>query len=172
MQPLIYVDLDGVLVDLVKGLSAKVGKQLSYERKDEFNEAFYDTINSLTPAQSAQFWAKLPPSNDCEKIWNAVKYYKPRILSSVSGKLGAVYGKELWCWTNLQINSDYVYLSEYSADKKLYASPKSLLIDDYKRNIEEWRYAGGTAIHHKDADSTIQQFNEYIEQNWKYKPTI
>jgi FMN phosphatase YigB (HAD superfamily) len=168
MQPIIFVDMDGVLVDLVKGLSERVGKELSYSRKEEFNTEFYNFINNVDRAHAAQFWSKLPPTPDCEKIWNAVKGYKAKILTSVSGKIGAVYGKELWCWTNLGINSDYVYCSEKSYKKQLYASKNSLLIDDYSENIEQWRNAGGTAIHHVDADSTIQQFKDYISKTWKY----
>jgi hypothetical protein len=168
MQPIIFVDMDGVLVDLISGLSAKVGKQLSIERKDEFNTEFYKLIESMDIKYAAEFWRNLPQTEDCMKIWNAVKPYKPKILTSVSEHLGGVYGKELWCFTNLGINSDYVYCSHKSCDKKLYASPKSLLIDDYGQNIKDWQEAGGTAIHHIDADSTIQQFQDYIKKEWKY----
>lgn len=168
MQPLIFVDLDGVLVDLVAGLSEKVGKQLSQERTDEFTETFYSTIQNMNRAQVAQFYSKLPPTKDCMKIWDAVKGYKAKILTSVSKTVGAIYGKELWCCTNLGIVSDYVYCSYDSNEKQYYASPKSLLIDDYKRNIDQWKAAGGTAIHHVDADSTIQQVREFLEKNWKY----
>ena len=170
MQPIIFVDLDGVLVDLVKGLSDKVGKPLSPERTQEFSDAFYGLLNSTTGIELAQFYSKLPKTADCMKIWNAVKGYKPKILTSVSKTKHAVYGKELWCWTNLSITSDYVYCSYDSNEKQLYASPKSLLIDDYERNINQWKERGGAAIHHKDADSTISQLNEYLKENWKYGP--
>jgi hypothetical protein len=168
MQPIVFVDLDGVLVDLLSGLSKAVGKELSLDRKEEFNEEFYKFINGMDVAFAAQFWAKLPPSKDCEKIWNTVKYYKPKILTSVSNHKGGVYGKELWCYTNLGITSDYVYCSRKSSEKQLFASKMSLLIDDYDKNVEDWRNAGGTAIHHVDADSTIQQFKDYIKENWHY----
>jgi FMN phosphatase YigB (HAD superfamily) len=168
VQPLIFVDLDGVLVDLATGLSEKAGKQLSQERTQEFTETFYSTIAKMNRAQVAQFYSKLPQTKDCMKLWNAFKPYKPKILTSVSKTVGAIYGKELWCWTNLGIVSDYVYCSYDSSEKQYYASPRSLLIDDYKRNIDQWQAAGGTAIHHVDADSTIQQFNAFLEKTWKY----
>jgi hypothetical protein len=168
MQPIVYVDLDGVLVDLVSGLSKAVGKELSLDRKAEFTEEFYKFINSMDVKYVAEFWRDLPQTKDCEKIWNTVKYYKPKILTSVSDNVGGVYGKELWCFTNLGITSDYVYCSRKSYEKKNYASKMSLLIDDYDKNIEQWREAGGTAIHHTDTDSTIQQFNEFIKKTWRY----
>jgi len=166
MQPLIFVDLDGVLVDLVGGLAERLGKDLS--DREIFNQEYRKFIKETNPWALSQFWAKLPQTKDCEKLWNAFKGYKPLILSSVSNCINAVYGKELWCFTNLEIPSDRVFLSQNSADKALYASPKSLLIDDYDKNIERFRAAGGMAIHHTDTDKTIDLFNRFIENNWIY----
>ena len=39
--------------------------------------------------------------------------------------------------------------------KKNYSNAKSLLIDDTEQNINQWREAGGVAIHHKDVISTL-----------------
>ena len=39
--------------------------------------------------------------------------------------------------------------------KKNYSNAKSLLIDDTEQNIDQWREAGGVAIHHKDVISTL-----------------
>jgi len=166
MQPLIFIDLDGVLVDLVGGLSEKLGKDLS--DRNVFNFEFRKFTKETQPWALSQFWAKLPPTPDCERLWNAFKGYKPLILTSVSGCVNAVYGKELWCWTNLGIPSDRVFLSQNSADKTLYASKKSLLIDDFDKNINRFREAGGMAIHHTDTDNTIKLFNNYVEKNWIY----
>lgn len=166
MQPLIFVDLDGVLVDLAGGLSKRLGKDLS--DKDVFDFEFRKFIKETHPFALSQFWAKLPPTKDCEKLWKAFKSYKPLILTSVSGCINTVYGKELWCFTNLAIPSDRVFLSQNSKDKALYASPKSLLIDDFDKNIQRFRDAGGMAIHHTDADKTIELFNSFVEKNWVY----
>lgn len=169
MQPLIFVDLDGVLVDLVGGLSQRVGKDLT--DRNLFELEYRKFVKETEPWALSQFWSKLPPTPDCEKLWSAFKGYKPLILSSVSGCINAVYGKELWCWTNLGIPSDRVFLSQKSPDKALYASKKSLLIDDYEKNIIGFREAGGMAIHHKNADETIELFNKFVENNWIYPIT-
>ena len=166
MQPMIFVDLDGVLVNLVGGLEKRLGKDLS--DRHEFDKEYRKFVKETHPFALSQFWAKLPPTKDCEKLWNAFKSYKPLILSSVSGCVNAVYGKELWCFTNLAIQSDRVFLSQNSADKAFYASPKSLLIDDFEKNIERFRAAGGMAIHHTNTDNTIELFNRFIENNWIY----
>jgi FMN phosphatase YigB (HAD superfamily) len=163
---MIFVDLDGVLVDLVGGLEKRIGKDLS--DRNDFNKEYSKFAKETHPFALSQFWAKLPPTKDCEKLWNVFKSYKPLILSSVSGCINAVYGKELWCFTNLAIQSDRVFLSQNSKDKELYASAKSLLIDDYDKNVERFRNAGGMAIHHTDTDKTIDLFLRFIENNWIY----
>jgi hypothetical protein len=168
MQPMIFVDLDGVLVDLVKGLGNKIGKELTAERSDEFLQEYKKFINSTSAWDLSQFYAKLPPTADCERLWNAFKGYKPLILSACSSKTPIVYGKELWCFTHLAIQSDRVFLTQKSFDKALYASKKSLLIDDFDKNIEKFREAGGMGIHHRNADETIELFNKFIENNWIY----
>lgn len=168
MQPIIFVDLDGVLVDLVSGLSERVGRQLSVERTAEFAEAFRSEISGMARNDVAEFYANLPQTRDCGRIWAAVKGYKPKILTSVSRNPGAAYGKEIWCFRNLGIPSDLVYCSWESAEKRLYASPKALLIDDYDRNCREWVEAGGSAILHQDADSTILALDHFLRMTWKY----
>ena len=38
--------------------------------------------------------------------------------------------------------------------------PEDILIDDYAKNIREWQAAGGTAILHTSAESTLEQLKE------------
>ena len=168
MQPIIFVDLDGVLVDLWAGLEERLNKKIPFDNKKLFTEEFYKFIETLTPAELTQFWVKLPPTADCFRIWNAVKPYKALILTSVTNHQSSIYGKEIWCKNNLNIFSDRIYCSAKSTDKKNYASKNSILIDDFIDNVVEWREAGGIAIHHQDADDTIRQIKDYISKLWKY----
>ena len=39
--------------------------------------------------------------------------------------------------------------------KKMWADPQSIIIDDTESVIDDWRKAGGIAIHHRDALTTI-----------------
>jgi hypothetical protein len=45
----------------------------------------------------------------------------------------------------------------------LYATPESVIIDDTYSVIEDWRKAGGIAIHHKDAKSTIAELHSLLK---------
>ena len=46
--------------------------------------------------------------------------------------------------------------------KYKFATPDSIIIDDTLSVIEDWRNAGGIAIWHKDALSTISQLKMYL----------
>ena len=46
--------------------------------------------------------------------------------------------------------------------KYKYATPNSIIIDDTYSVIEDWNKAGGIAIWHKDALSTINQLKMYV----------
>ena len=168
MQPIIFMDLDGVLVDLRKGLSEKVGKKLDFIHSDEFVTIFKNYVHNLSFGHAVQFWAELPPTEGYLELWQSVKYYKPLILTSVSNKLPAIYGKELWCRKYLEIDSSRIFCSKNSKEKKYYASKKSLLVDDFIDNVEEFVAAGGSAIHHVETASTIEQINSFIQKHSLY----
>ena len=48
------------------------------------------------------------------------------------------------------------------SEKKALAKPGAILVDDMPPNCEEWNAAGGTAILHKDALSTIKILRELL----------
>lgn len=168
MQPIIFMDLDGVLVDLKKGLGDRINKNLENASPKEFTTEFHSFINKLNYYETVEFWADLPETPDCAELWSSVKFYKPLILTSVSGVIPAIYGKQLWCYRHLDLPSSRVFCSKNSKEKKYYASQKSLLIDDFVDNIQEFREAGGTAIHHTNTASTIHEIQQFIEKHWLY----
>ena len=51
-------------------------------------------------------------------------------------------------------------LLEYSNNKRKYAGPNCILIDDRDRNIEQWISSGGIGILHKDYDTTISELEK------------
>lgn len=53
-----------------------------------------------------------------------------------------------------------VHFGPYSADKWKHCRPGDILIDDRLSNIEDWRKAGGIAIHHKNIDATLYELSK------------
>ena len=150
---IIYCDMDGVLVDFEKGYSDLTNTKpaKSFNGKAEF----WEPISKA----GAQWWANLPWMNDGQELWRYIKKYKPNILSAPSQDPSSIVGKEAWLKMNLQNSFKKAYFYN-RANKKLFAGPNRILIDDMKQTIDEWNNAGGVGIFHTSAADTISQLKK------------
>jgi hypothetical protein len=154
-KQVIYVDLDGVLVNFepeVKKLTHGIG--LDDFIKTEGRPKLWELINF----KGSEWWANLPWTPDGSLLWNAIKFKNPTILTSGSvrncGALAA-NGKRKWVYKHLGgINT---IIADSSSHKKKHAGRGNVLIDDYSKNIEEWNSKGGIGIQHKNAADTLEQ---------------
>jgi hypothetical protein len=64
-----------------------------------------------------------------------------------------------WAMRNTNIPRDRINLVMRS-EKKNYASPGSILIDDYDKNTKEFNQRGGTGITFKSASQTIAELKK------------
>ena len=94
---------------------------------------------------------------DGKEYWDYIKKYNPKLLSSPSKENESRLGKRIWA--KRKMPGTKVILA-YSYNKKNYADGNSILIDDMKKNIDQWRAAGGIGILHTDAASTIAQLKK------------
>ena len=64
-------------------------------------------------------------------------------------------------YQHFNFTSDKVIVVDESSTKQRFSKPGSLLVDDFERNIREWRLQGGTAIHFdsEKGDSFEELFN-------------
>ena len=69
----------------------------------------------------------------------------------------AFYDKIVWAQTYYP--GIPVHFGPYSFDKWRHCQPGDILLDDRPSNIEEWRVAGGIAIHHTDIDATMYELS-------------
>lgn len=70
----------------------------------------------------------------------------------------AFYDKVLWAKTYFP--EIPVHFGPYSIDKWRHCNPGDILIDDRISNIDEWRAAGGIAIHHTAIDTTLFELSK------------
>ena len=166
MQPIIFVDMDGVLVDLKQGLSNLLDQDLTQLPLEEWNKHFYSFSDGLNSSDLTDFYACLPPMKGYETLWKSLDKYNPLILTSISKRNPVMLGKKIWCQEYLNLGPDKIYFSRNSGQKKEFASKMSILIDDSESNIVEWREAGGTAIHHISVGETIKTFENLITTLW------
>lgn len=145
----IYCDADGVLTDFngrfeyFYGISPK-----EYEEKNgkgKFWEAIDDKIG-------VDFWSKMSWMPEGKKLWGYIKKYNPYILSAPSRNYVSRHGKKIWVQNNIPGTKLILASRE---NKKNYAHKNHILIDDMKKNIDEWVFAGGVGIQFISTEQVI-----------------
>lgn len=120
------------------------------------------------------FWEKIPPMKDFKKMWRYFKSYNPIIVTAVPEfielKSDAIQGKRQWInkWMNHSIRMLTIDLNSLQHEKmdktKFCTGYDDVLIDDNKRNVEQWIKVGGRAIHFINAKDTIKQFKTMMKE--------
>ena len=159
--PQSYLDMDGVLVDLKKGVNELIKKQ---------GKTFDDWVNMPSDEQweivrqKKAFWENLEMPNEAKKLFKFVKQYNPSILSAFTKRDQRSYkGKMRWLQKNIGLNNLNRIHIVSRKDKKNFAQSKqspNILIDDYIGNIKEFNAAGGIGIFYKNATDTIRQLKK------------
>lgn len=152
-KPFIYVDMDQVLVDFLKGFKELTGRNLDNpsETKKKGKEAI---------SNSPDYWENLPKMSDCDDLWNHIKKHDPKILTAKPAwDDTAPEGKWEWIQNNCPVPKKDFYCVPRE-EKQIFAKVNgrvNILIDDYDKNCKEWEEKGGIAIHHKTAKETIRK---------------
>ena len=157
----IYCDIDGVLTDFYAQTSKLFGIRYIDTQKER------EKLWNYSVDYGIQFWSEMKWLSDGKKLWNTIKVFNPIILSAVpytpngKAKVIAEEGKTIWIKNNLGSNVKYI-LCAGSKEKRQYAKPNTILIDDLHRNINDWNSAGGIGILHTSYNNTIKQLKQYF----------
>ena len=157
-----YIDLDGVLADhdlQSRAFDVKIAKDegsdsgIAYDIS-EYPEKFFRTMPPMMDVHLFQDWLK-GIDNTRVHILTAVPKRRTTATSVFDEKRDWV--KEHFPF----IRSSNINIC-FREHKRLFATlhPHSILIDDNKNNINEWRGAGGIGILHKNAISSIKKAME------------
>ena len=155
--PHVYLDMDGVLVDLERGSIKVHGKTLSDVPKPER----WDKIHAIK-----NFWKELEWMPGAKKMWNFLKPYAPSIMSAwTPHDPNSPKGKEDWLKSHVgKLSRNRINLVRRS-DKQRFAKDgrtkqPNVLIDDHPKNIGEWEANGGIGIHHTSVNRTIAKLKK------------
>ena len=155
--PHVYLDMDGVLVNLMKGAEKVHGKPLDQVPKP----MKWDKIS-----QVENFWRDLEWMPGAKKLWNFLKPYAPSIMSAYArSEPNSAKGKEDWLKKNVEPMSRGRINLVMRSDKQRFARDgrtqmPNILVDDHAKNIREWEAKGGIGIHHTSVDKTIAKLKE------------
>jgi hypothetical protein len=158
--PRIYCDMDGVLCDFkaaaIKTTGMSIDKWMENQDSDDKWKPIID---------NKRFWHTLPWQQGGQQLWSYINNYSPHILSAYvehATDPNCIPGKRFWAQSNLGLPTNRINLvkrREKQNFAKLNGEP-TLLIDDYIKNINQFKARGGIAIHHISAASTITQLKK------------
>lgn len=162
----IYSDMDGVLVDFMRGSREALGKAFddpSYNTKEKRDE------RKVALSRHKLFWENLPVERDFDQLWSFIKNFEPHILTAYAewDEANCKHGKVIWNQKHLHVPHDRFHMvlrenKRYFAkdhDGSHFGRP-NVLIDDFPDNIKEWEAAGGIGILHTNASTTIHKLKQ------------
>jgi hypothetical protein len=155
--PRIYCDMDGVLCDFIKAAEKLTGVHISKWMEEPDKKEKWKPIIA-----KKDFWHTLPWMPGGQQLWSYINNYQPHILSAYvehANDPNCIPGKRHWAKSHLAIPDSRINLVK-RREKQNYAmlnGEPTLLIDDYIKNINQFKARGGIAIHHISAASTITQ---------------
>lgn len=150
----IFIDMDGVLTNFVKG--AQDAEAIDGKKVD------WGKIHNL----GSDFWANLEWVNGSKDFYKwLVQFAKEQhielcILSAVNYDAG-VSGKNAWLDTHCpEISMQCRYFTKAGKLKSRYAAKDALLIDDFGKNVEAFIMAGGLGV---KFENPVKAKDEIIE---------
>ena len=149
----IHLDMDGVITDFDKQFKELTGMMPNeFESKYGIKD-FWEAIDKA----GVGFWRGMKWMPDGQELYNKVSQFDHELLSSPSRGESSKIGKRLW---RRDKTPNTKLTLAYSANKKNYAAPNHILIDDRVSNINQWKAAGGIGILHTSAASTIAKLKK------------
>lgn len=154
INPIFYVDMDGVLVDWYRKMIIDHGQEydidyiLSRDTK-KIEEIFpCMTRKSMDDIMNDyNWWKNIPKTPECDELLDVVNTYTQSkntniILLSKPKNIESIIGKIIWIKNNLKFAHSYVFTKR----KYNYADNNSILIDDYSKNTTQFSNHGGNVI--------------------------
>ena len=152
MIKVVYLDMDGVITNFVKGVYDAFNKPYILPPQLKYDFWKYWELPATTKQVdlicNKEFWNNLEWMYDGEDILKEIiKYFKPEktyLLTHPMPNVESATGK--WMWVKGNMPEYYSRTIITQAPKTLLAKPETLLIDDKDENVEEFIDAGGDAI--------------------------
>ncbi|MDD9899896.1 MAG: hypothetical protein OXT65_02835 [Alphaproteobacteria bacterium] len=136
---MVFLDIDGVFSDMDKHLK-------DTGMVDDAGKINYDALDH-------NWWASMPEFDGARNFLDDIKSIAPfKFLTGPMLNDGCFSGKAAWMKKFRPDRDKFAVMDLIicpSKDKHLLAGPTRILIDDRESNCNDWREAGGIAIHHK-----------------------
>jgi hypothetical protein len=160
----IYCDMDGVLCDFDAQFDHYFGESVKEYIADKGIKSFENAVNEA----GQEFWITMPMLAGAKELWQKIGKYGVTILSSPGEFEGAKEGKIKWIKENLRPSPKKIIFKQTGQKhteiqgKGEEEIKKSVLIDDYGKNLKPWESIGAKGIKHS-AD-TLQNTLDSLEE--------
>jgi hypothetical protein len=171
-KPVIFCDMDGVLVDFDEGYKELTGMSTHHadsQGKKEFWKLYRDSLKDKDISERS-YWANLDWMPDGKQLWDYIKEYNPYVLTAPSVNFDIPFEERYKLENNESMQGKTEWVQRLPNMKKIYfrsaarkadfAGPNKILIDDRKDTIDSWNANGGIGILHTSAANTIKQLQE------------
>jgi hypothetical protein len=146
--------MDGVFVNFdqqFKDLTGMMPREFEAKYMDQMK--FWEEIDGA----GVGFWRGMKWMPGGEALYNRASQHDHALLSSPSRSEVSKIGKRLW---RRDKTPDTKLILARSYNKRKYAAPNHILIDDREDNIQQWRDAGGIGILYKSADQVNTELDK------------
>ena len=170
-KPVIFCDMDGVLVDFDEGYKQLTGVTTHHadsQGKDEFWRLFRDSLKEKDIPERS-YWANLDWMSDGKQLWDYIKDYNPYVLTAPSVNFDIPFEERYKIENNESMQGKTEWVQRLPNMRKIYfrsagrkadfAGPGKILIDDRKDTIDSWNANGGIGILHTSTANTIKQLS-------------
>lgn len=162
----LFLDMDGVTVDLDALFRNLYGKSLKEMPKEERNRAW---VEDFKP----EWFLEAPPMQDLPLLMEwAGRFRNKRSLTALPNRrrdktVESMHTKTEWHHKYLPRNIPITF-GPHAHDKYLHCfGPRCILIDDNKQNIEQWTKAGGIAVFHTSAKESIEIVDKILIERFE-----
>lgn len=152
MIKIIYLDLDGVFADCKKRF-----KEIIHFEYDVDPDGAWRKLSDVD-----HLFLSLDPFEYAQDMFNTIQAtgIETKMLTalprSTNKLITAAADKEAWVRKHLSSDIEVICTNGWRG-KRAYAQPDAILIDDMKRNIEDWQAGGGIGIQHIAPESTLKE---------------
>jgi hypothetical protein len=143
----VYIDMDGVLADF----DTLVAQELGITKSDPKTHLPSDTFDALI---GTDFFSRIPVFDTANALIDLVLQYVPHynICSAPlkSDMANSEAHKRIWIKNHLKVQPKSMVFTRHKGamvGAQADGTP-NILIDDFSKNIHEWKLAGGLPIHY------------------------
>ena len=157
----IFLDMDGVLADFLKGVSEELGIKVT---NDEAGHRVYDKNKAELTAK--HIFRNLEPMSDMWKLLGFVNNLgiHTEVLSAAGSVNREIVVNDKIGWVKEHVHPYWITTCTFNGSQKAaFAHPKAVLIDDREKSIKQWENAGGIGILHTSAENTIKELKEILK---------